>query len=108
MKDPMQGVELIKHLAEAEKALTTRLEQARESAARTIAAAEQEQRRILTEAEAQIHQMESESRMKMEMRCAGLASDARRSAEQVARKLRRQAEAKMDRAVEFLLSRVMP
>jgi vacuolar-type H+-ATPase subunit H len=108
MKDPVQGLELINHLAAAEHALSERMDQARVDARRTIAAAEQEHGRILAEAEAKVRQMEEESRIQILQRSAAVADEARRNAEQAADGLRKTAEAKMDRAVEFLLSKVMP
>ena len=57
----MQGIELIKNLAELDRELAEKVEETRQSVEHRIKSAEAESQRLLAEAEAQIRQMEEAS-----------------------------------------------
>jgi vacuolar-type H+-ATPase subunit H len=104
----MQGLELIKNLAELDQKLSEKVEEARRSADLRIDRAEAESSRLLDEAEAQIRQMEEGSRRHIAETTARLAEDARKRAAVEEERLRSQALQNLDRAVEFILSEVLP
>jgi vacuolar-type H+-ATPase subunit H len=104
----MQGQELIKHLAEVDRQLGDKLEEARRSAADRIKRAEEENKRILAEAEAQIHQTQEASKTRIAAERSRLAEEARVRIAAEQEGLRRQAEPNLERVVEFILSKVMP
>ena len=85
---------MVKNLATLERELSGRLEEARRSAERSIGRAQEEAQRIMAEAEAQVRQMADAS--------------ANLIAGQEAGRIREKAEPRMDRAVDFILSRVVP
>ena len=104
----MQGFELIKNLAELDRELAEKVEETRRSADLKIKSAEAESRRLLAEAEAQILQMEEVSRTHIAEAGTKLAEDASQRAAAEQERLRSQAMANLVRAMEFILSRVMP
>ncbi len=104
----MQGFELIRNLAELDRQLTEKLEEARRSAGDRIKSAEEERKRILAEAEAQTRQMHEESRARIAEQSSKLAEEARSRAQAEKERLRQQAEPNLDRAVELILSKVLP
>jgi vacuolar-type H+-ATPase subunit H len=104
----MQGFELVKNLAELDRQLSEKLEEARRSAADRIKSAEEERTRLLAEAEAQIRQMHEESRARIVEQSSQLAEEARTRAQAEKERLRQQAGPNLDRAVELILSKVLP
>jgi V/A-type H+-transporting ATPase subunit G/H len=84
------------------------VEEARRSAEDKIKGAEEESKRIVAEAEVQIRQEEETSRKKIAEESAKLAEDARQRAGAETERLRNKAAPNIDRAVEFILSKVMP
>ncbi|MEJ2672788.1 MAG: V-type ATPase subunit subunit G family protein [Deltaproteobacteria bacterium] len=104
----IQGLELIKNLAELDRELTDRVEAARRSAELRIKRAEEESRRLVAEAEAQIRRLEEDSRARLTEDRARLAEEARTRAAGEKECLHSQAEPNFDRAVEFVLSEVIP
>jgi vacuolar-type H+-ATPase subunit H len=104
----MQGQELIKHLAEVDRELGDKLEEARRSAEDRIKGAEEESQRLLAEAEAQINQKQEASQTRIAAARSKLAEEARVRIATEQEGLRRQAEPNLGRVVEFILSKVMP
>jgi vacuolar-type H+-ATPase subunit H len=104
----MEGTSLLQDLARLEIELKERLEGARRSAESRIARAEEESRRILADAEGQIHRMTDVSKAQVAEECEKIAQESRKRAEMEARRIRDQAEPHMDRAVSFILSKVLP
>jgi vacuolar-type H+-ATPase subunit H len=104
----MQGLELIKNLAELDQEVAEKVEETRRSAEDRVNRAGAESQRLLAEAEAQIHRMEEVSRTQMAEVSLRLAEDARQHAAAEQERLRSQAAPNLDRAVAFILSEVMP
>jgi vacuolar-type H+-ATPase subunit H len=104
----MQGAELLKNLAEMDHEFEKELEEARRSAERRIAGAKEKARRILNEAEIQIHQMEDASKARITAEGEKLAAEAQARAEAEAESIRQQAESSIESAVSFILSEVLP
>ena len=104
----MQASGLVKDLAALERELSGRLEEAHRSAEHSIARAQEEARRIMAEAEAQVRQMADVSRSGIAEQSDRIAAQALTRAESEAQGIREQAEPNMDRAVNFILSRVVP
>jgi vacuolar-type H+-ATPase subunit H len=104
----MQGLELIKNLAELDQELAEKVEETRRSAEDRVNRAEAESQRLLDEAEAQISRMTEEARTQMAEVNASLTKDAHQRAAAEQERLRRQAVPNLDRAVAFILSKVMP
>ena len=104
----MQGTELVKNLAEVERELAERLNQARQSADDIIKNAEQERSRVLAEAEEQIQKEADASRTRIAEEKERILKDTKASAADQARSLREKAEKHVGRAVEFIVSKVMP
>jgi vacuolar-type H+-ATPase subunit H len=70
--------------------------------------AEEESKGILAEAEAQIRQMQEASRTRIAEDSSKLAADARARAQAEKERLQQQAGPNLERAVEFVLSKVLP
>ena len=104
----MQGLELIKNLAELDRELAERVEETRGAADQRIKDAEAEGQRLLAEAEAQIRQMSEVSRAQIAQEGANLGEDASKRAEAEKERIRSQALPNLDRAVAFILSEVIP
>jgi V/A-type H+/Na+-transporting ATPase subunit G/H len=104
----MQGTELVKNLADVERELAERLNQACQSADDTIKNAEQESNRILAEADEQIQKEEEASRARIAEENERILRDTDACAEAQAQSLREEAEKHVDRAIEFIVSKVMP
>jgi vacuolar-type H+-ATPase subunit H len=104
----MQGLELVKHLAERDRELVTKLEETRRCADGRIANAKEKARRIMNEADIQIRQMSEASKARITGEGNKLAEEAHTRAEAEADRLRRQADSHIDRAVGFILSEVLP
>ena len=104
----MQGLEMVKDLAGLERELAKKLDEARLSAEQRIAAAEEEARRISTEADAQINQLTDGLKARIAKETERFGEAARNRAEAEVTRIRRQADSNMDRAVDFVLSGVMP
>ena len=104
----MPGLELIKNLAELDQMLAEKVEETRRSADLRIKSAEAEGKRLLAEAEAQVRQMEEASRTQIAETGARLAEDARRRAAAENDRLLSLARPNLERAVEFILSKVLP
>jgi vacuolar-type H+-ATPase subunit H len=104
----MQGIELVHNLAELDRELVKELEEAHRTGERRIASAQEKARQILSEAEIRIHQMEQDSRSRIteEDKKLGAAAQARAAAE--AARIGRQADSKIEHAVRFILSEVLP
>ncbi len=90
----MQGLKLIKNLAELDRELAEKVEETRRSADLRIKSAEAESQRLLAEAEAQIRRMEKESRTQIAAASARLAEDARQRAAAEQERLREPGRAK--------------
>jgi vacuolar-type H+-ATPase subunit H len=105
---PGEGLELLKELAELERSLAERIEQARRSAEDKIKGAEEEGLRILAEAEAEIRQIADTSRARIVKNEGKTAEEARARAEAEAESIRRRAAPNIDRAVDYILSEVLP
>jgi vacuolar-type H+-ATPase subunit H len=104
----MQGIELVKDLAELDRELVQRLEEAHQTADCRIANAQEKARRILDEAEIQIRQMEENAKTRMAEEAAKLAEEAQARAEVEVEHIRHQAGSNIERAVRFILSEVLP
>jgi vacuolar-type H+-ATPase subunit H len=104
----MQGLELIKNLAELDQDLAEKVEETRRSARDRVNRAEAEGQRLLAEAETQIRRNAEVSQTQTAEVSARLAEDARQRAAAEQERLRRQAAPNLDRAVAFILSKVMP
>ncbi len=104
----MQGFELIKNLAELDRVLADKVEETRRLADRRTSNAEVASRRLLDETEAQIRQMEEESRTQLAEAGARLAEDARQRAAAEKERWRSLAAPNLERAVAFILAEVMP
>jgi hypothetical protein len=104
----MQGIELIKNLAELDQALAEKVKETRRLAEDRINRAEAKSQRLLAEAEAQIRRMAEVSRTQTAEASARLVEDARQHAAAEQELLRSQAVSNLDRAVAFILSKVMP
>ncbi len=104
----MQGFDLVKELAEIERELAERLDAARRTAEGRVAQAEEDARRILAEADVRIGQMEQALEARIKQESEKYAQEAQARAEAETRSIRQQADPNIDRAVDFLLSEVMP
>lgn len=104
----MQGLDLVKDLAELERELAKKLDEAHRSAEQKVADAEEESQRILGEADAQIRLMADTWKARITEESEKYAEDARVRAETEAQLIHEQAERNMDRAVDFILSEVLP
>ncbi len=104
----MQAVEPVKILAQLEAELAEKLDEARRSAEQRIATAEQEARRILTEADGQVRQMADASKARIVEENKKYADEAAGRAEAEAQQIREQAERNIDRAVDYVFSEVLP
>jgi vacuolar-type H+-ATPase subunit H len=104
----MQGLDVVKDLAELERELAKKLDEAHRSAEQKIADAEEESRRILVKADAQIRLMADTWKARIAEESEKYAEDARVRGEAEAQRIREQAERNMDRAVDFILSEVLP
>jgi V/A-type H+-transporting ATPase subunit G/H len=104
----MRGLGLVKDLAELERDLAQKLEEARRSAERGIKSAEEEAGRIMGEVEAQIRQLTDASEARIAEQEEKLAKEARKRAQEESRRIREQASPNLDRAVDFVLSEVLP
>ena len=104
----MQGIALVKNLAALERELSDKLEEAHRSAEGSIALAQEEARRIMAEAEAQVRRMADASRAAIAEQSEKAATGARTRAAAEAERIREQAGPNMDKAVDFILSRVVP
>ena len=104
----MQGIELIKNLAELDRELAEKVEETRQLVEHRIKSAETESQRLLAEAEAQIRQMEEASATRITEERARIAADAHASALREKERIRSQAVPNIERALEFILVEVMP
>jgi vacuolar-type H+-ATPase subunit H len=104
----MQGIELVSNLAELDRELVQKLEEARRAGERRIASAQEKARHILNEAEVQIHQMEEDSKTRINDESKKVAAAAQARAEAEAAGISRQADSKIEHAVRFILSEVLP
>jgi V/A-type H+-transporting ATPase subunit G/H len=104
----MDGMGLLKDLAQLERELKEKLDETYRSAEARIARAEDEARRILNDAEAQIRRMSDVSKEQVAEECEMIAQESGSRAEAEARRIREQAEPHIDRAVDFILSKVLP
>ncbi len=104
----MQGLELIKELAELDGKLSARVEEARRDAAERIKSAEDGSKRLEAEAEAQIRRMEEGLRTQIAKETSRLQEETQALIEKEKERLRRQALPHIDRAVAFILSEVIP
>jgi vacuolar-type H+-ATPase subunit H len=104
----VQGMDLVKNLAELERELATKLDEAHQSAEHRIASAAEEARHILAEADAQIRQMADTSKVRIAKENEKYAEGAHARAEAEAQDIREQAERNIDRAVDFILTEVLP
>ena len=100
--------ELVKDLAEIERELSRKLDEARQAAERRVAEAEEEARRILTDSDAEIRQMADTFRVRMAEEGEKIAGESNSRAEAEAEHIRQKAEQNIDRAVDFVLSEVVP
>jgi vacuolar-type H+-ATPase subunit H len=104
----MPGLELIKNLAELDQQLAAKVEETRRVAAQRIKSAEEEGKRLLAEAEAQIQQMQEESRIRIAAASSKFAEEARALAATEKEHLVSQALPNIGRAVAFILSEIIP
>jgi vacuolar-type H+-ATPase subunit H len=104
----VQGLELVKDLAELERELAKKLDEARRSVEGRIANAEEKARRILMEADAQIRQMADTLKARIGSESEKIAEEAHVRAEADALLIQQQAAPNVDRAVDFILSEVLP
>jgi vacuolar-type H+-ATPase subunit H len=105
---PMDGAVLLQDLARLEMELKERLDGARRSAESRVARAEEESRRILADAETQTHRMSGVSKAQVAEECEKIAQESKNRAETESRRILDQAEPHMDRAVAFIVSKVLP
>ena len=106
--ESMQGAELLQNLAAMDREFEKKLEEARRSADRRIANAQDKARRILKEAEIQIRQMQDASKARITVQGEKLAAEAQTVADAEAERIRQQAEPNIEPAVSFVLSEVLP
>ena len=104
----MQGAELLQNLAALDREFEKKLEEARRSADRRIANAQDKARRILKEAEIQIRQMQDAAKARITVQGEKLAAEAQTVADAEAERIRQQAEPNIEPAVSFVLSEVLP
>jgi vacuolar-type H+-ATPase subunit H len=104
----VQGLDLVKDLAELERELSKKLDEAHQFAKQRVAGAEQEAQRILAEADVQIRLMADTSKAQIAKENEKYIEGARVRAEGEAQRIREGAERNMDRAVDFILSEVLP
>ncbi len=104
----VQSLDLVRDLAELERELAKKQDEARRSAEQKIASAEKEARRILADADLEIRQVDDNLKARIAEESKRLAEDGRSRAETETGQIRRQAEANMDWAVNFVLSKVVP
>jgi len=104
----MEGIELVKNIAEIERQLAEKLSEARRSAELRIEETQEESKRLVAEAEAQIRRMDDLMRTRVAEESARIAEETEASAEQEAHEIREQASINIDRAVDFIVSKVLP
>lgn len=104
----MQGLEMIKNLADLDQQLAAKVEETRRVAADRIKSAAEESQRLLAEAQAQIQQMSEESRIRIAEESAKFAEEARALAAAEKERLTSQALPNIDRAVASILAEIIP
>ena len=104
----MQGVELIKYIADLDDELAEKVAEARRVADQKIKTAEVESARLLAEAEAEIRVMDADAKRWISEESARLAEDAHCRAAAEKTLLRSQGLPNLNRVVEFILSEVLP
>lgn len=104
----MQGVELIRDLAELERELARKLEEARQSAEQRVTGAEEEAKRILDSANAEIRQMSDALKDRIAKEKERYAGEGQTLGEAEAQHIRQQSDPGIERAVEYILSEVLP
>jgi vacuolar-type H+-ATPase subunit H len=104
----MEGFELLEELAEIERELAEKLHEARRSAERRIKGAEEEGLSILAEADAEIRQMADRSKARIVKNEEKAAEEAQARAEAGSASIQRRAAPNIDRAVDYILSKVLP
>jgi len=104
----MQGLELIKYIADLDSDLAEKVAEARQVADQKIKSAEVESARLLAEAEAQVRVMDAEAKRWISEESARLAEDAHSRAAAEKTLLRSQGLPNLNRVVEFILSEVLP
>lgn len=104
----MQGLELLRDLAELERELAGKLEEARHSAEQRVTGAEEEARRILASAEDEVRQMSDALKARITEENKRYAEEGRVLGEAEAQRIQQQADPGIERAVEYVLSEVLP
>ena len=104
----VQGLELVKDLAELERKLANKLDEARRAAEQRIAGAEEEARRILASGDAEVRQMGDVLKTRIAKESERYAEEGRTHGEAEAERIRQQADSNIERAVEYVLSEVLP
>jgi vacuolar-type H+-ATPase subunit H len=104
----MEGMDLLHNLAELERKLKEKLDEAHGSAEARVASAEKEARRILADAEDQIHRMTEVAKAEVAEECEKILQESRKNAEAEAQRIRDQAASRISAAVDFVLSKVLP
>ncbi len=107
-RESMPGFELVKDLADLDRQLAEKVAEARRSADQKIKNAAAEAERLLAEAEENIRRLVEEARQQRAEENARVAEAAHTRAEEAQEGLRSQALPNLPRAVEFILSRVLP
>ena len=104
----MPGFELVKDLADLDRELSEKVEEARRAADQKIKDAQAEANRLLAEAEAQIRGLAEEAKKQSAEENARLLEAAHTKAEEEKERLRSQALPNLPHAVKFMLSKVLP
>ncbi len=104
----MEGFDIVNELAEIERELAKKLDEARRSAETRVAKGEEDARRILADADSKIREMEETLEARITREKEKRAQEAQAKAEAETQHIRQQADPNIDQAVKFLLSEIMP
>ncbi len=104
----MQGLELLKDLAELERELAKKLDEARQSAEQRVTRAEEEAKRILDSANTEIQKMSDVLKERIVKESERYAQEGQTLGKTEAQRIRQQSDPGIERAVEYVLSEVLP
>ena len=104
----MQGLELLKDLAELERELARKLDEARQSAEHRVTRAEEEAKRILDSANTETRKMSDVLKERIAKESERYTQEGQTLGEAEEQRTRQQSDPSIERAVEYVLSEVLP
>jgi len=104
----VQGLQLLKDLAELERKLAKKLDEARQSAEQRVTHAEEEAKRILDTANTETRKMSNALKEQIAQESERYAQEAQTLGKKEGQRIRQQSDPGIERAVEYVLSEVLP